>query len=139
MPSKKNFLSDLVIKQVNLSVFMTILWLFSADCFFPKKICSKLTLRRIDTPWCIFDILSWFWVQSQWFLLVPLTRFWPILRKKSSGGRNFFLVRATAETKIVLKHKLPNADYRRCTRWLIQLELKKKYFSKPNLKKPKKN
>ena len=54
--------------------------------------------------------------QPQWFRLVPLTRFGPILRKKSSGGRNFFLVRATAETKIVLKHKLPNTDYRRCTR-----------------------
>ena len=62
----------------------------------------------------------------QWFCLVPLTRFGPILRKKCSSGRNFFLVRATAETKIVLKHKLPNADYRRCTRWLIQLELHKK-------------
>ena len=62
----------------------------------------------------------------QWFRLVPLTRFGPILRKKSSGGRNFFLVRATAETKIVLKHKLPNTDYRRCTRWPIQLELHKK-------------
>jgi hypothetical protein len=55
-----------------------------------------------------------------------LTRFGPILRKKSFGGRNFFLVRATAEKKIVLKHKLPNTDYGRCTRWPIQLELHKK-------------
>ena len=59
---QKNFFSDLVIKQVNLLVFMTILWLFSVNCWFQKKISSKLTLRRSDTPWCIFDILSSFWV-----------------------------------------------------------------------------
>ena len=53
---------------------------------------------------------------AQWFHLVPLTRFGPILRKKSSDGGNFFLVRAKAKAKVVLKHKLPNNDYRRCTR-----------------------
>ena len=30
--------------------------------FSEKKLCSKLTLRWSDTPWCIFDILSSFWV-----------------------------------------------------------------------------
>ena len=30
---------------------------------FPKKNSSKLIVRRFDTPWCIFDILSAFWVQ----------------------------------------------------------------------------
>ena len=56
---------------------------------------------------------------TQWFRLIPSTRFGPILRKKSSDGRHFFLVRATTKTKIVLIHKLPNNDYRRCTRGLI--------------------
>ena len=47
----------------------------------------------------------------------PIDQIWTDFEgKKSSGGRNFFLVRATAETKIVLKHKLPSTDYRRCTR-----------------------
>ena len=36
---------------------------------------------------------------SQWFCLVPLTRFGPILRKKSSDGMYFFLVKATQKKK----------------------------------------
>ena len=63
MSSKKKFLSDLVIKQVNLLVFMTMLWIFSANWCFQKYLGSELTLRWSDTPWCIFDILSSFWVQ----------------------------------------------------------------------------
>ena len=79
-------------------------------------------------------------VPPQWFSLVPSTRFGPILRENNSVARYFFLVRARAKTKIVLKHKLPNNDYRRCPRWQIKLELhQKKYFSKRNWKKPFKN
>ena len=41
------------------------------------------------------------------------TVYGPIMRKKSSYGI-FFLVRATAKTKIVLKQQLPNNDLWMC-------------------------
>ena len=59
-----------------------------------------------------WDIIT----STQWFRLVPLTRFGPILKKKKFGRKVLFLVRAKAKAKVVLKHKLPNNDYRRCTR-----------------------
>ena len=99
-----------------------------ATCHLPnimdkKKLVEKLQTRDNDSQlmsrtvkdFGVSVILTCI-AAPQWFCLVPLTRFGPILRKKSSVGRNFSLVRATAETKIVLKHKLPNTDYRRCTR-----------------------
>ena len=61
---------------------------------------------RTDTVFYpIFEIHT-----KQWFRLVPLTRFGPMLRKKVPAVGTFFLVRATAETKMVMKHKLPNTD-----------------------------
>ena len=74
---------------------------------------SELDFARILLR-CL-DIIPFSYL-AQWFRLIPSTRFGPILRKKSSDGRHFFLVRATTKTKIVLIHKLPNNDYRRCTR-----------------------
>ena len=54
---------------------------------------------------------------AQWFRLVPSTRFGLILRgKKVPTEGTFFFVRATAKTKIVLKHILHNNDDRRCPR-----------------------
>ena len=43
--------------------------------FSKKKLGSELTLRWSDTPWCIFDILSSFWVH--WDTLVH----WPIISR----------------------------------------------------------
>ena len=47
----------------------------------------------------------------------PIDQIWTDFEeKKSSDGNYFFLVRAKAKAKTVLKHNLPNDDYRRCTR-----------------------
>ena len=46
----------------------------------------------------------------------PIDQIWTYFEGKKFKRKELFLVSATAETKIVLKHKLPNTDYRRCTR-----------------------
>ena len=61
LSAKFFFVSDLVIKQVNLLVFMTMLWLLSENWCFQKKFSSELTLRWSDTP----DVFSTFWDHSE--------------------------------------------------------------------------
>ena len=46
----------------------------------------------------------------------PIEQIWTDFEGKKFRRKVLFLVRATAKTKIVLKHKLPYNDYRRCTR-----------------------
>ena len=67
----------------------------------------------------------------------PIGQFGPILRgEKVLTEGTFIWLELQQKQKNTLKHKLLNNDYRRCPRWPILLELhKKKYFSKPNLKK----
>ena len=61
-----NFLSELVFKQVNLLVFMTMLWLFSANWYL-KKIWIKTDLGL----WGLEQ--SFFWFERPLFFKYPLT------------------------------------------------------------------
>ena len=87
----------------------------------------------------IYDVIFLQLCWAQWFCLIPLTRFGPILRKKSFGGRNFFWLELQQKQKLFW-----NTNYLILTIGRVQddqLNLnftKKKYFSKPNKKKPKK-
>ena len=44
----------------------------------------------------------------------PIDQIWTDFEEKKFRRKVLFLVRGTAKTKIVLKHKLANNDYRRC-------------------------